>query len=386
MRTCSTLRRSDLGYPPFVPLKRTLILIGALLSVLAFLMFRTPAPVEGRNAPLRLSDREFWEMSSTMSEADGTFHSENLVSNEADFQRLIPSLEKAAVPGRVYLGVGSEQNFSYIAAVRPSFAMIVDVRRGNLDLHLLYKAVFELSADRADFVSRLFSRPRPAGLTRDSSAAAIFAAFAAVAPSRTLYTSNLAEVESHLTKTHGFALTAGDREGLAFVYGAFFTQGPDIHYELNTGGFGRRGPGGLPSYADLMTGADANGRNHSYLASGASFAVVKDLEARNLIVPVVGNFGGAKALRSVASYLRRTGQTVSAFYVSNVEQYLRQDGIWEQFCRNAGSLPVDGSSVFIRSVRGGFGGAGGGFGGPRGGGFGLSLVPLAHDVAACAAR
>src|SRR3982751_2620539 len=195
---------SGMSYSAYV---KRLLLIAAALSVLAFVMFRTPEPVAG-NAPVRLSDREFWEMSSTMSEADGTFHSENLVSNEADFQRLIPSLEKAAVPGRAYLGVGSEQNFSYIAAVRPSFAMIVDVRRGNLDLHLLYKALFELSADRADFVGRMFSRARPAGLTKDSTAAAIFDAYAQVPANQDLYTRNLAQIETHLVKTHGFGLSA----------------------------------------------------------------------------------------------------------------------------------------------------------------------------------
>jgi hypothetical protein len=129
-----------------------------------------------------------------------------------------------------------------------------------------------------------------------------------------------------------------------------------------------------------MTGADDSGQNRSFLGTHANFVTVKELESRNLLVPVVGNFGGTKALRAVSSYLRRTGQTVSAFYVSNVEQYLRQDGLWEQFCQNASGLPVDGSSVFIRSMRGGFGGARGGMG------FGLSLAPIARDVAACGAH
>ena len=65
------------------------------------------------------------------------------------------------------MGVGPEQNFTYIAVTRPAIAFIVDIRRGNLDLHLMYKALFELSADRADFVSRLFSRKRPAGPAAD---------------------------------------------------------------------------------------------------------------------------------------------------------------------------------------------------------------------------
>ena len=64
----------------------------------------------------------------------------------------------------MYLGVGPEQNFPYIIALKPGMAIIFDMRRGNLHEHLLYKAMFELSNDRADFLSRLFSRARPAGL------------------------------------------------------------------------------------------------------------------------------------------------------------------------------------------------------------------------------
>ena len=365
-----------------MPFKRSLMVSAALLAVLGYALFRSPESVEGRNAPARLADAEFWQLASASSEADGTFHSENLVSNEADFQRIIPSLTSQAVPGRAYVGVGSEQNFSYIAAVRPSFAFIVDIRRGNFDLQLLYKALFELSSDRAEFVGRMFSRPRPAGLTKDSTASAIFDAYARVPGNRDLYTRNLAQIEAHLATTHGFGLSANDRRGLAYVYDAWFTNGPGIHYELNNGGGfgGRGGPGGFPTYADLMTGTDDRGQNRSFLGTDASFAVVKSLESRNLLVPVVGNFGGTKALTAVATYLRRTGQTVSAFYVSNVEQYLRQDGLWEQFCRNASAFPADGSSVFIRSMRGGFGGTRGGMG------FGLSLAPIAQDVASCAAR
>ena len=100
-----------------------------------------------------------------MSEPDGFFRSDNLVSNELFMQRVIPDLTRTVRPGRVYLGVGPEQNFTYIAAIKPAMAFIVDVRRGNLQLHLMYKALFELSADRAEFVSRLFSLKRPAGLT-----------------------------------------------------------------------------------------------------------------------------------------------------------------------------------------------------------------------------
>ena len=121
--------------------------------------------------PARLTDQEFWSLIDDMSEPSGTFRSDNLLSNEGRFQYVIPELVEAARPGGVYMGVGPEQNFTYIAATRPAIAFIVDIRRANLDLHLMYKALFELSADRADFVSRLFSRKRPLGLRPTSTAA-----------------------------------------------------------------------------------------------------------------------------------------------------------------------------------------------------------------------
>jgi hypothetical protein len=110
--------------------------------------------------PSKLTDKEFWSLISDFSESDGTFHSENLVSNELRFQTIVPALLKQATPGRVYLGVGSEQNFTYIAATKPSMAFILDIRRGNLDLHLIYKALFETSANRVEFVSKMFSPRR----------------------------------------------------------------------------------------------------------------------------------------------------------------------------------------------------------------------------------
>ena len=352
--------------------------------------------------PARLTDQELWKLSSEASEPDGTFHSENLVSNEARFQTIVPALTQTVAPGRAYVGVGSEQNFTYIAAIRPAMAFIVDIRRGNLDLHLTYKALFELSANRVEFVSRLFSRKAPAGPGATSTTAEIFAAFEKAAPSQALYDQNLKDIKTQLVAKHGFKLSGGDLEGIDFVYSSWFKYGPDIQYELTTGGGNRAGPGGIrgggirgggefPTYADLMTATDGEGRNRSYLASEDAFKFLKDLESRNLIVPIVGNFAGPKALRAVGEYLKQKGATVSAFYVSNVEQYLREDGIWGNFCANAATLPIDAASTFIRSARGGFAGqpvqlGRGGRGIPSvGAGFTLDLAPMKPDLARCPA-
>ncbi len=102
-----------------------------------------------------------------------------------------------------------------------------------------------------------------------------------------------------------------------------------------------------------MVADDGAGRARSFLSSEESFTVLKDLHAKNLLVPVVGNFAGPKALRGVAGYVRDHGALVSAFYVSNVEQYLDRNGIWGQFCANVATLPLDESSTFIKSERSG---------------------------------
>jgi len=298
--------------------------------------------------PARLGDQEFWRLVADSSEPDGTFRSDNLLSNELGFQFVVPELTKTTKPGRAYMGVGPEQNFTYIVATRPAMAFIVDIRRGNLDLHLMYKALFELSADRAEFVSRLFSKKRPEGLSAKSTSTDIFGAFWNVQTDPAMFNENLQAIDTLLVKKHGFALSSDDLEGIKYVYNAFFQYGPRIQYS-STNSFG--GGSGQPSYADLMTASDHAGLEHSYLANEDNFQFLKDLESRNLLVPVVGNFGGSKAIRAVGRYLKDKNAIVSAFYLSNVEQYLRQDLIWDNFCANVATLPLDETSTFIRSVR-----------------------------------
>jgi hypothetical protein len=317
-----------------------------LISILLLLF--VAAPAFGQNLPGKLSNEEFWTLSAQMSEPDGTFRSDNLVSNERGYQDLIVNILPMVKPGGVYVGVGPEQNFAYIAALRPRMAFIIDIRRGNLNLQLLYKALFELSRDRAEFVSRLFSRKRPSGLGARSSVNDIFNAYIAAEPSEALYQKNVREIRDHLLKKRRFPLSAGDLEAIEEVFEAFFRFGPYIDYNSSSGGAAYRGQ--LASYADLMTAVDINGLARSFLGMEASFAFVRNLQMKNLIVPVVGNFAGPKAIRAVGEYLKRKDALVSVFYLSNVEQYLEVGNTWGTFCGNASSLPMDESSIFIRAV------------------------------------
>ena len=347
--------------------RRLLLYLGSIVAAFLIVLPHDLGAQGSKSLPTRVSDREFWKMVSEFSEPNGFFRSDNLLSNEFRLQDVIPDLLKTAKTGGVYMGVGPEQNFTYIAALKPALAFIVDIRRGNLDLQLLYKALFELSAERAEFVSRLFARERPEGLNAQSTVQDIFAAYAHLPKSDALYAKTLKAIQNHLATKHGFTLSKEDLDGIEYVYQAFATFGPEIQYSSTGragfgGGFG--GGYGPPfpqiSYADLMTATDTDGRARGYLAEEGSFAFLKKLETNNLIVPVVGDFAGPKAIRSVGLYLKEKGATVSAFYLSNVEMYLMRSGSWDSFCANVATLPLDGTSTFVRSLRGGRFGPGGG--------------------------
>jgi len=317
------------------------------------------------SVPDRLSDQEFWKLIMDSSEVGGYFRNAditNLTSNEMLYEHVLTDLLKRTKPGGIYLGVGPEQNYTYIAAIKPRIAIIFDIRRGNLDLQLMYKAIFELSKDRADFISMLFSKRRPGGLNSSTSAKQLFRSFRASAlVDEVTYLRNVTAIEDRLTKTHALPLPQRDLAGIAEIYRIFYE-----------GGFAVRPS---PTYDELMTATDERGVERSYLASEENYSVMKELESKNLVVPVVGDFGGPKAIRAVAKYLRENGATVSAFYLSNVEQYLYREK-WLAFCRSVSTLPLDSSSTFIRSesnFSGGFG-------------FVSSISPIAADIKACAAN
>ena len=306
--------------------------------------------------PSRLSDVEFWTLIERVSEPGGYFRSDNILSNEAGFQTVIPELLRTTKRDAVYLGVGPEQNFTYIAALQPKMAIILDIRRGNLHMHLLYKALFELSANRAEFLSRLFSKPMPRGLDSTITADSLFTVIWYARTDSALYSRNLAAVKAHLVTTHGFPLSADDLAGIDYVYDAFYYGGPSIDYSYPRQQSNSR----YPNYADLMVQSDGHGVQRSFLASEAIFRRIKDMETRNLIVPVVGDFGGPSAIRAVGEYLKSRDATVGAIYVSNVEQYLFQGDAWRRYYESVATLPIDSTTTFIRSVGGAFGGVGSG--------------------------
>src|SRR5262249_19779192 len=111
----------------------------------------------------------------------------------------------------------------------------------------------------------------------------------------------------------------------------------------------------IVSHFEVMTASSADGVNRTYLGSEENYRIVRNLQLKNLIIPIVGDFSGPKAVVAVGRYLREHNALVSVFYTSNVEQYLFLEPInlipktdWKYFYDNVATLPTDESSLFMR--------------------------------------
>src|SRR5262245_8674867 len=294
--------------------------------------------------PARYTDAEFWRIITDFSEPGGEFPYENFVSNEVSYQDVIPELKRIAKPGGAYLGVAPEQNFTYIAAIQPKVAFILDIRRQNMLELLMYKALFEMSADRVEFVSRLFSRPKPAGLKPEGSAEEIFKAFDPVSGNADLYKQTLLAVKDRLVRQHQFKLSADDLQKIEYVFGVFYRGGPKMDYAYASTSPNNQ----VPSYYNLMVTTDGRGTNWAYLETEDRYKYIRDMQVKNLIIPLVADFGGPKTIKTIGTYLKDHGSTVSVFYISNVEDYLQ--ALWPQYRSNLAALPTDDSTLLIRFI------------------------------------
>jgi len=316
-----------------------------LAATLAAILLTTLVSRGADTLPASLSDQEFWKLITDLSEPGGNFVFEMYMSNEQTFQEVLPDLLRRVQPGGVYIGVAPEQNFTYIAALRPKMAFIIDIRRENMVQMLMYKALFEMSPSRADFLSKLFSRPLRSTPGPQASVDEIFGALAPGSGNAQLMSQTVQAIKERLQKTHGYALTSRDLQTIDHIASLFFRGGPDAH--LTTYG---------TTFRQLMRVHDGEGRNRNFLAAESNYQFVHEMQLKNLIIPVVGDFAGPKALRGIARYLQAHTAEVTTFYVSNVEEYIQSpQQTWAAYCRNIAALPVNASSMFIRFGRGGRG-------------------------------
>lgn len=304
--------------------------------------------------PVAAQRADFASQIAELSEPGGYFDTDNLISNERSYLDVIPAL-RALPAGGAYIGVGPDQNFTYIAAARPAIAFIIDIRRDNLLLHLLFKALFHLSSDRAEYLALLFGRPPPPS-SKNRTGADLESIIHNLQGHR-LDATSAERMRVRIEKTiaaSGVPLSADDWGTIRRFHHRFIEAGLELQFQST----GRPPQSHYPTYRALLLARDPTGVQANYLATESAFQLVKALQVRDRVIPVVGDLSGPWALARIGAAMERRRERLSALYVSNVEFYLFGDGTFPQFAANLRRVPHGRHSVIVRSVFGRYSGSG----------------------------
>jgi len=318
-------------------LKR-LIVINLLVALLM-------SAAASRVANASRDHKAFGALSARLSEPGGYFDSDNLISNETSYLHVMGKLREIGVNGGVYLGVGPDQSFSYIAKIRPRMAIMIDIRRDNLLQHLLFKSLFGRARNRIEYLCEFFGKPLPKTRGWETRNIKDLVEYIdGTASDQRLFEKSLKEVRQDVQR-YGIPLSQSDLESIGKVQRAFFSAGLDIRYSSY-----HRPPRSIyPPYRDLLLETDLAGAQQNYFNSEDDFQFLKKLEDQDMIVPIVGDLSGPQAMKAIGQYIAEIKERVSAFYVSNVEFYLQRQGTYDKFIENVKTLPIDSRSVIIRS-------------------------------------
>jgi hypothetical protein len=307
-----------------------------------------------------ISPAKFTGIIQEFSEPGGYFQSDNFVSNEEEYLKVLDKMNELGASGGAYIGVGPEQNFTYIARVKPKIAFIVDIRRQAMIQQLFYKALFHLCPNRTEFLSRLLSRPLkgPDAPGLDASIDALMRYFSLAPADDHALSSNLTEIKKIILEDFKFPLSEDDRMSLDYIGKSFKDDGVYISFQMDSfrgrgmgRGLGRgMGRGHFPTMREILEQRDSRGKYGNFLANDEDYDFVRNLQKQNRIIPIVGDFAGNKAIKAIAGYLEQQSIPVSVFYISNVEQFLFQYDEFEAFVKNVKSLPIRPNSLLIRTI------------------------------------
>jgi hypothetical protein len=289
---------------------------------------------------------EFKHLMIQLSEPEGYFDTDNFISNERAYLKILTDLRRNGLRGGAYLGVGPDQNYSYIAEVQPQIAIIVDIRRQNALEHLYFKSLFQLSRSRAQFLERLFGRniDRSAFSSKECSISELLRRIDDASQNKAFEAERETEAV-RIIQSWNLDLTRADYASIHLVARAFFQNGLDLKFTS----YNRPPRPDYPSYRQLLLETDSNGTQCNYLATEERFLFVKQLHQENRVIPIVGDLGGEAALRQTAEELRKWKIPLRCLYVSNVEFYLFGSERWKRYVQNVSHLPRDPGALLIRS-------------------------------------
>lgn len=326
----------------------TIVLIGAIAACNSQVAERQGEA--GRAVASAAPRTDFADLIDRLSEPGGFFDTDNLISNEASYLHVMGKMREMGVTGGAYLGVGPDQNFSYVAQIRPTIAFMVDIRRDNLLQHLMFKALFELSHNRIEYLAMLLGRPAPDDASAwDARPLDELTDYIDATPAHPARVAEYQRAIAERLPQFGLTLSASDVATIQRFHRAFIEGGLGLRFTS----FNRAPRPGYPSFGELLLESDLTGKRANYLADESDFQFIRSMQEQDRIVPVVGNLAGTHAVDAIGEYLVEIGEYVSAVYTSNVEFYVMRDRTFDRFADNVARLPRNERSVIIRSYFGG---------------------------------
>ncbi len=282
-------------------------------------------------------DSSFGSLIRQLSEQESGRPADNLITNEDSFPRVAGELQKQAPKGGVYLGVGPDQNFTYLEKGQAELAFILDFRRRNLLLHLLHKALFMLSKDRESYLSRLTAR-LPDNLPNDPTADELVEAFAQAEFDR----SRLAEVGKEVVALLRPLKVVDEEEWEELNRIQARLAGPGMNARFLAMPI-------YPTFGSLIRTKDREGKPAHFLAQELTYQAVRQAQAEDRIIPIVGDFAGRNSLPRLNDWLRGQGLLVSILYISDVEFFLLRAGTFHAYIEHLNRLPWADGALLIRS-------------------------------------
>jgi len=287
-----------------------------------------------------LSNKEFENAMNDISEKDpGTYVTSNRVHNEGSYLQVpFTSLLKLDIQNKAYIGVATDQNYSYIAKLKPGIAFIIDIQRPVMLQHLLYKALFTMAESRVDFARLLLNR------TGNSIDEIIDSK---ESKEKTEVEKTAEKIITLLDKDYGIDLSEEDKRIIKEIYLDFYLNGAYITCGT--------GPGNVP-FKELIRQTDTSGQKGHYLWSDEDFAFLKNMSEKNLIIPLVGDFAGTKCISELGKWLKKRKLKVGIFYTSSVEYWIGERknnfAVWSIWISNLKALPWSENAVIVRATFG----------------------------------
>ncbi|WP_422772381.1 hypothetical protein ACN28C_04875 [Plantactinospora sp. WMMC1484] len=237
------------------------------------------------------------------------------VTNELAYNDVLTRCWPTGTTGG-YVGVGPCQNLTYVGALRPRCAVIVDSRLDNVLLHLIFKLIMERATNPVEYLATLLSRqigaPSP-GQGPDFLISAVEAGPA----SAELFDANLKWLTTELSGR--WPLTEMHQARVAALYEEFFRRQLDI---TNVDAPTAANLDEAPTLREVIRARTSRGVNLHFLTDSDRYDYVRQMHLDGRIIPILGNVGTAETVDRVNELLRTHDEALATLYVSNVEEHV----------------------------------------------------------------